>query len=93
MLSACETALGEVRPNAGVFGLERAFLLAGARTLVLSLWPVSDEATRELMTAFYEGWADGLSKVEALRRARMELRERSPHPADWGAFILVGDPG
>jgi CHAT domain-containing protein len=93
VLSACETALGEVQPNEGVFGLERAFLLAGARTLVLSLWPVSDEATRYLMTTFYAGWAQGWSKAEALRRARLELRRRSAHPADWGAFILVGDPG
>ena len=92
VLSACETGLGDVRRGEGVFGLERAFLLAGARSLVMSLWPVSDESTRRLMTGFYSRWASGLSKSEALRQARLELRGHSDNPAVWGAFILVGNP-
>ena len=73
-------------------GLQRAFLVAGARSLILSLWPVDDQATRELMRDFYTRWAAGASKSEALRQARLALRRRHPHPRDWGAFVLVGSP-
>jgi CHAT domain-containing protein len=93
VLSACETGLGEVRRGEGVFGLRRAFVLAGARTLVMSLWKVPDTQSAELMQRFYENLATGLPRAEALRAAQLELAARYPHPWFWGAFICQGDPG
>ena len=92
VLSACNTGVGGIRDTEGVFGLRRAFVLAGAQTLVASLWPVPDGATRALMTAFYQALARGRSKAEALRDAKLALRTRSPHPRAWAGFILVGNP-
>jgi CHAT domain-containing protein/tetratricopeptide (TPR) repeat protein len=91
VLSACETGLGAVRAGEGVFGLRRAFQLAGARTVVMSLWKVPDEATRELMRAFYHHLRAGVPRAEALRRAQLALKARYPDPRFWGAFILQGD--
>ncbi|MBQ6984747.1 MAG: CHAT domain-containing protein [Paludibacteraceae bacterium] len=73
VLSACETGLGEVSGE-GVFGLQRAFKKAGARTLLMALWKVNDEATRMLMTAFYRYYGQGQSKREALLSAQNEVR-------------------
>jgi len=93
VLSACETGLGEVRTGEGVFGLQRAFTLAGAKTLVMSLWSVPDEATRELMEDFYTRLLSGEGKADALRNAQLTLRRKYPDPFFWGAFICQGDPG
>jgi CHAT domain-containing protein/tetratricopeptide (TPR) repeat protein len=92
VLSACETGLGEVRTGEGVFGLQRAFTLAGARTLVMSLWSVPDEATRELMEDFYKRILAGEGRADALRNAQLALRKKYPDPYFWGAFICQGDP-
>jgi CHAT domain-containing protein/tetratricopeptide (TPR) repeat protein len=92
VLSACETGLGQVRAGEGVFGLRRAFQLAGARSVVMSLWKVADEPTRELMATFYRHLLTGLPRAEALRRSQRDLRTRYPQPRVWGAFILQGDP-
>ncbi|MGH9832740.1 MAG: CHAT domain-containing protein [Blastocatellia bacterium] len=73
VLSACETGLGEVRTGEGVFGLRRAFVLAGAKTLVMSLWKVPDEQTRELMEDFYRRILAGEPRAEALRQAQLEM--------------------
>jgi CHAT domain-containing protein len=92
-LSACDTGLGEVRNAEGVFGLRRAFVLAGAETLVMSLWPVSDYVTRQTMTAFYSGLKKGLGRGEALRQAQLAiLRSRGrEHPFYWASFIESGE--
>ena len=95
VLSACETGLGEVSEGEGVYGLRRAFQMAGARTVVSALWPVSDEATAEMMGELY-GRSDE-SLPEAMRRIQIErikeLRSggQVEHPFPWGAFIAMGD--
>jgi len=92
VLSACETGVGEVRFGEGVMGLRRALLLAGARTQVLSLWTVADDATARLMMALYEALLDGMPRGEALRRARRDLAAdpRWSHPYFWASFELSG---
>jgi CHAT domain-containing protein len=92
VLSACETGLGHVHIGEGVFGLRRAFVLAGAKTLVMSLWKVPDEQTRELMVNFYQRLMAGEGRAEALRHAQLDLKARYPEPFYWGAFICQGDP-
>src|SRR5207302_777118 len=93
VLSACETGLGEVRTGEGVFGLQRAFVLAGTKTLVMSLWSVPDEQTQELMEDFYRRILAGQPRATALRDAQLALRTRYPDPFYWGAFICLGEPG
>lgn len=90
-LSACQTGLGKVAGD-GVIGLTRAFLVAGARSVLASLWSVSDEATEALVVRFYTEWLSGRSKAEALSRALDAVR-RTPgfeHPRFWAPFLLVG---
>jgi CHAT domain-containing protein/tetratricopeptide (TPR) repeat protein len=93
VLSACDTGLGDIRAGEGVFGLRRAFVQAGAKTLVMSLWKVPDRETQELMVDFYERTLRGEPRAEALRSAQLTLKARNPHPLYWGAFICQGDPG
>jgi hypothetical protein len=92
VLSACETGLGQVHVGEGVFGLRRAFVLAGAKTLVMSLWKVPDEPTRELMEDFYVRLLAGQGRAEALRQAQLAMKAKYPDPFYWGAFICQGDP-
>jgi len=89
-LSACETGRGKVRPGEGLLGLSWALTAAGARTVVVSQWKVSDETTPVLMKSFYEGLRRGLGKAAALRVAARNLREQSPHPYYWAPFVLLG---
>lgn len=93
VLSACQTGLGEIRVGEGVFGLRRAFVLAGARTLVMSLWKVPDAQTCELMEDFYRRLLAGAPRAEALRAAQLAIRDRYREVRFWGAFICQGDPG
>ena len=92
-LSACDTGLGEVKNGEGVYGLRRAFVLAGAETLVMSLWPVSDYVTREMMTGYYKGLKQGLGRGQALRQVKLPLlkRKEHQHPFYWASFIQAGE--
>ncbi len=106
VLSACETGLGEELDGEGLIGLTRAFQYAGARSVVASLWRVSDATTAELMTRFYRHLHDGKSKDEALRAAQIELirgpiqmandegdkvEKDASAPYHWAAFQVIGD--
>jgi len=91
VLSACETGLGEIKNGEGVFSLRRAFQTAGAKTVVMSLWTVSDQATQELMSSFYSNWITGMTKREAFNKAQQEVRAKYKAPYYWGAFIMVGN--
>jgi CHAT domain-containing protein/tetratricopeptide (TPR) repeat protein len=92
MLSACETAVGQVRRYEGMYGLARAFLFAGCRSVGASLWRVDDVSTARLMGVFYRGYALGVPKVEALRRAQVELLRDKQYadPYYWSCFVLMG---
>ncbi len=92
VLSACETGLGEVQIGEGVFGLRRAFMLAGTRTLIMSLWKVPDRQTQELMERFYRAIVAGIPCGEALQRAKQDMKNLYENPFYWGAFICQGDP-
>ncbi|MCE1245220.1 MAG: CHAT domain-containing protein [Firmicutes bacterium] len=98
VLSACDTGLGKTKRGEGVFGLRRAFQLAGAKTIVMSLWSVPDQQTQELMTGFYTSLNKGMSKSKSLRESQLamikERREKTgaAHPYFWGAFISAGEP-
>jgi CHAT domain-containing protein/Tfp pilus assembly protein PilF len=93
VLSACDTGVGEVRNGDGVYGLRRALVLAGAESQMMSLWPVSDRSTRDLMAGYYRRLIEGQGRGEALRQAQLEmLRSKSrAHPYYWASFILSGE--
>ena len=92
-LSACDTGVGEIRNGEGVYGLRRAFVLAGAESVVMSLWPVSDYATREMMGSYYKGLKKGLGRGEALRQTKLAMLKRKDrqHPFYWASFIQSGE--
>jgi CHAT domain-containing protein len=90
VLSACETGLGDVISGEGVYGLQRAFLVAGADALIMSLFKVSDEATQKLMVKFYEKWTQSGEMRESFIEAKKELRNEFKDPIFWGAFVMIG---
>ncbi|MGB8511034.1 MAG: tetratricopeptide repeat protein [Pyrinomonadaceae bacterium] len=93
VLSACQTGVGEVKNGEGVYGLRRALVLAGAESELMSLWPVSDEATGELMSEYYKRLKAGEGRTEALRQVQLKMlrsKDRT-HPYFWASFIPVGD--
>ncbi|MCB9265637.1 MAG: CHAT domain-containing protein [Lewinellaceae bacterium] len=90
VLSACETGLGDIAANEGVYGLQRAFRIAGARNLILSLWKVPDRQTTELMEALYKKWLEEeLPLRDALLAAQRHLQEEGWPPYYWAGFILL----
>lgn len=93
VLSACDTGLGEVKNGEGVYGLRRAFVLAGTESLIMSLWSVSDYVTRELMTSYYKNLKAGEGRGAALRQVKLEMLKRSSrqHPFYWASFIQSGE--
>jgi CHAT domain-containing protein len=93
VLSACETAVGQVEMGEGVYGLRRALLVAGSQTQVMSLWKVDDNATRDLMIGFYRKLREGLGRGESLRQVQLEMLKRKEyaHPYFWAAFIPSGN--
>lgn len=90
VLSACETGLGEIELGEGVFGLQRSFVIAGAETIIISLFEVSDEVTTELMTIFYNKWKGNISKSRAFIEAKKEIMIKYDSPIYWGAFLMIG---
>jgi CHAT domain-containing protein len=92
VLSACETGVGEVKNGDGVYGLRRALVLAGSESQVMSLWKVSDRATKDLMVAYYRGLLAGQGRTAALRRVqlRMLASPATRHPFYWASFIQSG---
>ena len=99
VLSACDTNVGERRAGQGVASLQRALQMAGARSVITSLWKVPDEATRELMADLYRRiWVEGKPRHQALWEAKMRLRaakDARGHPRhaprDWAAWVLTGE--
>jgi CHAT domain-containing protein len=92
VLSSCNSGLGRIDESEGIIGMSKAFFEAGAKSIIVSLWEVNDKYTSRLMTLFYKKLNNGLDKSEALRQAKIEfIKEYSPNPYYWGAFVLSGD--
>ena len=90
VLSACETGLGEISNGEGVYGLQRAFLVAGAKTLIMSMFKVDDAATQKLILNFYRKWLSTGNLRQSFTDAKIELRTEYPDPIYWGAFMMIG---
>lgn len=90
LLSACETGLGDVQLGEGVYGLQRSFIVAGSKNLIMSLFKVSDEITGDLLNQFYTNWVKTGNKRQALYDAKVYILKKYKEPIYWGAFVLVG---
>jgi CHAT domain-containing protein len=90
VLSACETGLGDLEAGEGVYGLQRAFLVAGAKVLIMSMFKVDDDATQKLMLIFYQKWLNSGNLRQSFVDAKKELRVDQVDPIYWGAFMMIG---
>jgi CHAT domain-containing protein len=90
VLSACETGLGDVHVGEGVYGLQRAFLVAGAKVLIMSMFKVDDAATQKLVDNFYRKWTTTKNMRQSFIDAKKEIRVEYPEPIFWGAFMMIG---
>lgn len=90
LLSACETGRGEVQIGEGVLGLQRSFLVAGANTVVMSLFKVNDEVTQKLFTRFYDLWLNNGDKRKSFTDAKREIKKTYPNPIYWASFVMSG---
>ena len=90
VLSACDTGRGDIKLGQGVYGLRRALVVAGAETLVTSLWKVNDDTTREFMEGYYRNLLAGQGRTAALRETMRAMRRKQPHPYFWAPFIAIG---
>lgn len=90
VLSACETGLGDIHNGEGVYGLQRAFLQAGAKVLIMSMFKVDDEATQKLILNFYRKWLTTNNLRQSFVDAKKELRVEYPEPYYWSAFMMIG---
>jgi CHAT domain-containing protein len=97
VLSACQTGLGKLLGGEGIVGLTRAFLSAGAQSVVASLWNVNDAATAEFMKHLHRQLRRGVARDQALRQAKLAVMQTPDtpwrHPYFWAAFVLIGDSG
>jgi CHAT domain-containing protein len=90
VLSACETGLGEIANGEGVYGLQRAFLVAGAKVLIMSMFKVDDDATQKLILNFYKKWLTTNNMRQSFIDAKKELRVEYPEPYYWAPFMMIG---
>ena len=90
VLSACETGLGEITSGEGIYGLQRAFFVGGAETLVMSLWKVDDAATKDLMIEFYKEYLKSGNRKASFTLAQRKIKKKYKDPIYWGAFVMVG---
>ena len=90
VLSACETGLGKIENGEGVFGLQRSFMQAGAKNVLISLWKVDDTLTKDLMIKFYQYLTSGNSISQSLKKAQLDQSKLYSNPLLWGGFVLVG---
>lgn len=93
VLAACDSGTGDQERGEGIYGLRRAFLEAGAETVVSSLWAVDSAGTREMMVSFYRNLFQGMGRGEALQRAKAFTRLKYPHPHYWAPFVIIGNTG
>lgn len=91
VLSACETGSGIIENGEGVYGLQRALMVAGSKAVVMSLWKVDDEATKNLMITFYDAYIKSGDYRTAFRDAQQQLMKRYNEPRLWGAFVYIGE--
>ena len=90
VLSACETGLGDIRGNEGVYGLQRAFKIAGAKYVMMSLWQVPDAETKEFMETFYAYWIQKKMNIsKAFKATQSSMSKKYNEPFKWAGFVLL----